>query len=160
MAGIAVEIDYAAKGDLLWLGNGTPNTDSAQNVTFEPDFDAFFSVDGECVGAYLFDAARILLPQLTLESRAVKFHFKDLRGNYSRETDTLTIGNINISAPFDKLRSEGVAEGLAAHYDEAGEVAGFTLERARELLLPLLQMWRTSTAEKPATIGEHKTPDS
>ena len=33
MAGVAVEVDYAVKGDLLWLGNGIPNTDSAQNVT-------------------------------------------------------------------------------------------------------------------------------
>ena len=155
MAGIAIEVDYAVKGDLLWLGNGIPNTDSAQNVTFEPDFDAFFSVDGKCVGVYLFDAARILLPQLTLDSPTVKFHFKELRGAYSRDADTLTIGNGNMAAS-----SEEMAKGLTAHYDDRGEVVGFTLEWARELLLPLLRMPRVSTAEELAAIGEHKTPGS
>lgn len=135
MAGIGVEVDYAVKGDLLWLGNGIPNTDSAQNVTFEPDFDAFFSVDGECVGVYLFDAARILLPQLTLELPDVKFHFKELSGTYSSDTDTLTISNGNMAA-----RSEETAKGLAAHYDETGDVVGFTLEQAGLLLLPLLRV--------------------
>ena len=135
MAGVAVEVDYVAKGDLLWLGNGIPNTDSAQNVTFEPDFDAFFSVDGKCVGVYLFDAARILLPQLTLESPTVKFRFKELSGIYSRDADTLTIGNGNMAA-----RSEEMAKGLAAHYDDTGEIVGFTLEQAGALLLPHLRM--------------------
>ncbi len=135
MAGIAVEVDYIAKGDLLWLGNGSPNTDSAHNVTFEPDFDAFFSVDGKCVGVYLFDAARILLPQLTLESPTVKFCFKELSGTYSRDADTLTIGNGNIAA-----NSVEMAEGLIAHYGETGDVVGFTLEQAGALLLPLLRM--------------------
>ena len=155
MAGTAVEVDYVAKGDLLWLGNGMPNTDSAQNVTFEPDFDAFFSVDGKCVGVYLFDAARILLPQLTLESPAMKFHFKELNGIYFRETDTLTIGNGSMAA-----RSEEMTKGLAAHYDEAGEVIGFTLEQARALLLPLLRMWPQTVRAKPTTVSEHKIPDS
>lgn len=135
MAGVEVEVDYIAKGDLLWLGNGTPNTDSAHNVTFEPDFDAFFSVDGKCVGVYLFDAALILLPQLTVESPTVKFRFKELNGTYSRDSDTLTIGNGNIAAD-----NEEMAEGLIAHYDETGGVTGFTLEQAGALLLPLLRM--------------------
>ncbi len=135
MAGVAVEVDYVENGDLLWLGNGISNTDAAQNVTYEPDFDAFFSVDGECVGIYLFDAARILLPQLTLESATVKFRFKELNGIYSRETDILTIGNGNVAAT-----SKEMTKGLAAHYNETGDVIGFTLEQAGELLLPLLQM--------------------
>lgn len=155
MAGIAVEVDYAAKGDLLWLGNGIPNTDSARNVTFEPDFDAFFSVDGKCVGAYLFDATRILLPQLTLDSPTVKFRFKELKGAYSRDTDTLTIGNGNMAASSDEI-----AEGLTAHYCETGEVVGFTLEHAAELLLPRLQSWREPGRKEPAVIREHNAPSS
>ena len=147
MAGIAVEVDYAVKGDLLWLGNGIPNTDSAQNVTYEPDFDAFFSVDGKCVGIYLFDAARILLPQLTLDSPVVKFRFKELSGAYSRNTGTLTIGNGNMA-----VSSEEMAKGLTAHYDETGEVIGFTLERAAELLLPHLETWRPWTDDEMAQI--------
>ena len=155
MAGIAVEVDYAAKGDLLWLGNGIPNTDSARNVTFEPDFDAFFSVDGKCVGAYLFDAARILLPQLTLDSPTVKFRFKELKGAYSRDTDTLTVGNGNMAASSDEI-----AEGLTAHYCGAGEVVGFTLEHAAELLLPRLQNWLEPGRKEPAVIREHNAPSS
>ena len=147
MAGIAVEIDYSVNGDLLWLGNGIPNTDSAQNVTFEPDFDAFFSVDGKCVGAYLFDAARILLPRLTTNSPAVKFDFKELSGAYSGDTDTLTVGNGNATAS-----DREIAKGLTAHYDDTGKVAGFTLERAAELLLPHLETWRPWTDEEMAQI--------
>ena len=140
MAGIAVEVDYSAEGDLLWLGNGVPNTDSAQNVTFEPDFDSFFSVDGKCVGIYLFDAARILMPQLTKDSPMVKFRFKELTGMYSRKDDALTIGNGNSVAA-----SGEIADGLTAHYDKAGRVVGFTVGRARDLLLPILEKWPAST---------------
>ena len=143
MAGITVQIDYSVNGDLLWLGNGVPNTDSAQNVTFEPDFDAFFSVDGKCVGVYLFDAARILLPPLTVDSTDVKFNFKELSGVYSRDTDTLTIGNGNAAAS-----DREIAKGLTARYDDTDKVAGFTLERAAELLLPHLETWRPWTNEE------------
>ena len=166
MAGIAVEVDYEGNGDLLWLGNGIPNTDSAQNVTFEPDFDAFFSVDGKCVGVHLFDAARILSPQLTLDSPTVKFHFKELRGVYSRETDTLTIGNESNS-----VTSEEMANGLTAHCDNTGRVVGFTLKRAAELLLPHLETWRPWTddemaqiqkqmADRDAAMGKRMAPGS
>ncbi len=139
MAGLAVELDYAVKGDLLWLGNGLPNTDSAQNVTFEPDFDAFFSVDGECVGINLFDAARILLPPLTKDSPVGKFRFKELNGSYSRQADTLTVGNGGLTA-----NSGEIADGLTVYYDGGGKVVGFTIGRARELLLPLLEKWHAS----------------
>ena len=101
MAVIAVELNYAANGDLLWLGNGIPNTDSAQNVTFEPDFDAFFSVEGKCVGFYLFDAARILFPQLILESPTVKF------GNY-REFLAWPLGSARIVVATATLDNSGV----------------------------------------------------
>ena len=141
MAGLAIEVDYEVKGDLLWLGNGIPNTDSAQNVTFEPDFDAFFSDDGKCAGAYLFDAARILMPQLTRNAPIVSFKFKELTGVYSRKVDALTIGNGKSTA-----KSVEIADGLTAHYDEKGRVVGFTVGRAREMLLPVLEDWRASTA--------------
>ena len=147
MASIAVDVDYAAKGDLLWLGNGVPNTDSAQNVTFEPEFDVFFSVDGACVGLYLFDAARILLPHLTLDSSTVNFRFQELRGAYFRDADTLSFGNGNMAAS-----SGEVAEGLTAHYNETGKVVGFTLEKVRELLLPYLETWRPWTDGEMAEI--------
>ena len=142
MGGPAVEVDYSAKGDLLWLGNGIPNSDSAQNITFEPDFDAFLSADGKCVGVYLFDAARILLPQLNQNSPLVNFRIKELSGTYSRDTDTLTIGN------GDRVTgTEEVAKGFTSHRDESGQIVGLTLEQAGELLLPYLQMWNESATE-------------
>ena len=146
MAGLSVEIDYESTGDLLWIGNGIPNTDSAQNITFEPDFEAFFSADGDCSGVYLFDAARILLPHLTQENQTVKFRFKELEGGYSKETDTLSIGNGSAAAG-----SEEIAKGFTAHHDETDAVVGFTLERAGELLVPLLKKWRSSTPGGVAT---------
>ena len=155
MASIAVEVDYAVKGDLLWLGNGIPNLDSAQNITFEPEFDVFFSADGDCVGVYLFDAAHILLPQLTLDSSTVNFQFQELSGAYFKDEDTLTIGNGNMAAS-----SGEIAEGLTAHYGETGKVVGFTLENVRELLLPLLRMWCASAEEGPESFREHLIPDS
>ena len=140
MAGLAVEVDYSADGDLLWLGNGVPNTDSAQNVTFDPDFDAFFSEDGECVGIYLFDAARILMPQLAMNLPIVQFQVKDLTGLYSRNDDTLTIGSGKSA-----VKSGDIADGLTAHYDEAGKVVGLTIGEARILLLPVFKKWAAST---------------
>ena len=52
---------------------------------------------------------------------------------YCRETDTLEIHN------GEKVISNySVAKGLTAHLDADGETAGFTLEKARALLLPHL----------------------
>lgn len=141
MASLAVEVDYSAEGDLLWLGNGIPNIDSAQNVTFDPDFDAFFSAEGECVGIYLFDAARILVPQLTRDLPMVKFQVNDLSGVYSRKDDALTIGCGKAT-----VETGEVAAGLTAHYDEAGKVVGFTIGGARTLLLPVFENWPPCTA--------------
>ena len=56
-----------------------------------------------------------------------------LRIAYCRETDTLEIHNGE-----EVISSYGVAKGLTAHLDADGETAGFTLEKARALLLPHL----------------------
>ena len=143
MGGPTVEFDYVANGDLLWLGNGMPTTGGAKPVTFEPDFDAFFSQDGKCVGVYLYDAASILLVHLTANSPTVNFHFKELCGTYSRETDTLDIGN---GKPATSI--EGMAEGLDVSYGDNGRPVGFTLRNAAGLLLPHLQTWHEPTAEE------------
>ena len=74
---------------------------------------------------------------------SLKFRFKELNGVYARDSDTLTVGNGKVAAS-----SGAMAKGLTAHYDEAGKVAGFTLERAQEELLPHLQMRPTPTAER------------
>ena len=122
-----------------------PNTGGAKPVTFEPDFDAFFSEDGKCVGVYLFDAARILLSHLTANSPTVTFRYKELCGTYSGETDTLDIGNGKPAASTEEM-----AEGLVASYGENGRPVGFTLRNAANLLLPHLQTWHEPTAEEMA----------
>ena len=54
-----------------------------------------------------------------------------LRIAYCRDTDTLEIHN------GERVHTnQVVAEGLTAHLDADGETAGFTLERARTLLMP------------------------
>ena len=88
-------------------------------------------------------------------SPTVKFHFKKLSGAYSRDTDTLTIGNGNMAASAGEM-----AKGLSARYEEIREVAGFTLEWAEGMLLPLLPMWCASTAEELTTIRERMAADS
>ena len=143
MGGPTVELGYVANGDLLWLGNGMPTTGGAKPVTLEPDFDAFSSEDGKCVGVYLYDAARILLMHLTANSPTVKFHYKELCGTYSRVTDTLDIGNGKPAASIDEM-----AEGLDVSYGDNGRPVGFTLRNAAGLLLHHLQTWHEPTAEE------------
>ena len=143
MGGLTEELGYVANGDLLWLGNGMPITGGAKPVTFEPDFDAFSSEDGKCVGGYLYDASRILLSHLTANSPTVKSHYKELCGIYSRETDTLNIGNGKPAASIVEM-----AEGLEVSYGDNGRPVGFTLRNAAGLLLPHLQTWHEPTAEE------------
>ena len=56
-----------------------------------------------------------------------------LRIAYCRDADTLEIHNGE-----EVISSYGVAKGLTAHLDADGETAGFTLEKARSLLMPCL----------------------
>ena len=58
---------------------------------------------------------------------------RKLHVSYCRDTDTLEIHNGDLA---DYAYS--VAEGLTANLDSDWEVAGFTLEKARNLLLPAL----------------------
>ena len=66
---------------------------------------------------------------------------KKLTVSYCRDTDTLEVGNSE-STHY----SYAVAEGLTANLDADGEVAGFTLEKARELLLPHLSEYDAVSA--------------
>lgn len=58
---------------------------------------------------------------------------------YYGDTDTLSLWN---GAPASA--ADDVADNLIVDYDAAGDVVGFTIDHAAELLLPLL------TAAKPA----------
>ena len=59
---------------------------------------------------------------------------------YDRESDTLSIWN-----GIPASEAEDVAEHLVADFDNDGEVVGFTLERASELLRPHLMEDKTKT---------------
>ena len=149
MGAKAARIDYVATADFLSVGNGGERKveGGAWWVTMEPMFDAFYAEDGKCVLLYLFDAARILLPQMTQEKSKSAFQYKELSGSYSKDTDTLIISNGNT-----EVKREEMAWGIMAHYDENGEVVTVTFENAAKTLLPYLETWREPTAEELADI--------
>jgi uncharacterized protein YuzE len=65
-----------------------------------------------------------------------------LRIAYCRDTDTLEILN------GERVHSSyALAEGLTAHLDADGETAGFTLEKARTLLLPHLSEYDAASVK-------------
>ena len=103
----------------------------------EPMFDVFYTEDGKCVLLYLFDAARILLPQLTQEVAYVEFQYQELRGSYSREIDTLVIGDGTHPAT-----GEAMSDDVVAHYNDEGLAVSFTLKNVSQWLLPRLRTWR------------------
>ncbi len=72
---------------------------------------------------------------------------KKLTVFYFRDTDTLEVDNGESTHC-----SYAVAEGLTANLDADGEAAGFTLEKARELLLPHL-------SECDAVFAKSRLPD-
>ena len=88
-----------------------------------------------------------------------------LRIAYCRDTDTLEIRNGE-----EVTSSYAVAKGLTAQLDADGETAGFTLERARALLLPQLsayeatltklRLWQPPVMVSPEGFSEssRKTP--
>ena len=142
MGANAAKIDYVATADLLSIWPGGPDSGGGYAVTFKPDFDTFYSEDdGKCVGVYLFDAARILLPQLTQEVAYVEFQYQELRGSYSREIDTLVIGDGTHPA------TGAMSDGIMAHYNDEGLAVSFTLKNVSQWLLPRLRTWRGADKE-------------
>ena len=138
------EFDYSSLGDMLHIGNGVrkKSGSGSWSITTNPMFHIFYSEDGKCVLAYLYDAAQILLPPLTEDAPVDTFHFAELSGEYHRDTDTLTFGNGRAVTV-----SEEMAEGIMAHYDEGGNVVAFTLANASKTLLPHLRTWRGAENE-------------
>ena len=67
---------------------------------------------------------------------------RKLRISYCRDTDTLEIHN------GDEIHFRySVADGLTANLDADGEAAGFTLEKARALLLPHLSEYDAASTK-------------
>lgn len=65
----------------------------------------------------------------------------EVKGMYAGYKYTLSLNNGTLTVKSDRMQvsSNEVAEHLTVHYDADGDAAGFTLERAAELLLPYLK---------------------
>ncbi len=131
---IKAKITYSALGDLLSIWTGI-SKGGAQIVTMQPDCSSFYAREGQkCVGIYWYDAGSILLPLLERNDTSEADKYPELLVNYSRETDILAFGNRKTAA-----RKEAMAPGIVSHIDPAGLANRFTMERASDILLPLLK---------------------
>ena len=131
---IESRIDFSALGDLLSIWGKGPDKGGAQIVTMEPNISSFYSdadaADKHCVGIYWFDACQILLPVLEHGDMSEVEKYPELLVDYCRGTDTLVFGNREAV-----VRSQEMAEGLTAHFDQRGLAGSFTMENASVILL-------------------------
>ena len=152
-----LEIAYYDETDTLSLWNGRPaseggdliatgalipgnGADSAVTGDIIVDYDA----DGRVVGFTIEHAAELLLHPLA--RKGSDSQHLEVAGMYAgyRYTLSLNNGTLTLNSDRERVRSAEVAEHLTAHYDAAGDAAGFTLKHATELLLPYLNGKDTS----------------
>ena len=106
---------------------------------------ADFDTQGKCVGFEFLDAAELFLPYLCPnEYTEPDTEGEDLTIDYCQETDTLSFRN---SSPISY--SETVIDHCVAHLDSKGDPVGFTLEKASELVLPLLLQRSSGNTARP-----------
>ncbi len=127
----ATPYKYDSGLDILCFSTGV---DYEESATIAALLMADFDTKGHCTGFEFLDAADLFLPYL----RPEEFAKPDLEGEdltiaYCEESDTLSFHN---SATVSY--SETVIEHCIAHLDWEGYPVGFTLEKASELVLPLL----------------------
>ncbi|MXY47215.1 MAG: DUF2283 domain-containing protein [Chloroflexi bacterium] len=117
------------------------------------DVIADYDSDGKVVGFAIEHAVELLLHPLARKGGDLE-HL-EVQGMYAGYSYTLLLHNGTLTFGSDRkqVRSGEVAEHLTAHYDADGDAAGFTLERASELLLPLL---KSEPASQPIHIGEQR----
>lgn len=146
-----LEITYFDDTDTLSLWNGIPASEGGDLIATGPlsvddtdgivtgDVIAGYDSDGRVVGFTIEQAAELLLHPLVREGSASDC--LKVEGMYAgyRYTLSLDNGTLILSSDREQVRSDEVAEHLMAHYDADGDAAGFTLERAAELLLPHLK---------------------
>jgi len=117
--------------DILSLSTGG---DYEESATIAFDLMADFDTKGRCIGFEFLDAADLFLPYLRPgEFAKPEIGEEDLTIVYYKESDTLFFHN---SEPVSY--SENVLDHCIAHLDAEGDPVGFTLEKASELVLPLL----------------------
>ena len=121
---------YDRELDILSLST---ERDYEESATVAYDLMACFDTQGHCMGFEFLDAADLFLPYLCPD-KYPKFEFEDdLTISYDTKSDTLSFHN---SEPVSY--SETVIEYCIAHLDWEGYPVGFTLDKASELILPLL----------------------
>ena len=125
----SVPYTYESGLDILSLSTKGDYEESAAVAGFlTADFDA----QGRCIGFEFLDAAELFLPYLCPDEYAKPDLEEDLAIVYRPESDTLRLHNSG-SVSY----SENVLDHCVAHLDAEGNPVGFTLERAKEHLLPL-----------------------
>lgn len=129
------EISYDWEDDTLWVGNGGS---PSGGIDLSPRCIVFF--DPGCVNANAFtfdDAREIILPVLQGQvTREIRYEGpeEDAVMIYDRETDTLRLQN---SLP--NLVRKDIFDGCSVFLErDKGLVSAIVLERAAELLLPVL----------------------
>lgn len=127
----ATPYTYDSEFDILCLSTGG---DYEESATIAFDLMADFDTKGRCVGFEFLDAADLFLPYLRPgEFVKPEIGEEDLTIVYYADSDTLSFHN---SEPVSY--SENVLDHCIAHLDAGGDPVGFTLEKASELVLPLL----------------------
>ena len=122
---------YDRELDILSLST---RLDYEESATLAYDLMANFDSKGHCMGFEFLDAAELFLPYLCPD-KFPKFDLEDgLAIAYDMESDTLSFDNSEAVS-----YSETVIEHCIAHLDAEGDPVGFTLEKASELILPLLE---------------------
>ena len=130
MTGKHTPYTYDRELDILSLST---KMDYEESATIAYDLMASFDPQGHCMGFEFLDAAYLFLPYLCPD-QFPQFDLEDgLTISYSSESDTLSFHN---SEPVSY--SENVLDHCIAHLDAEGDPVGFTLEKASELVLPLL----------------------
>ena len=147
-----LEIAYFSDTDTLSLWNGKPASEGGDLIAmgaliFEDnanggvtgDVIADYDSDGRVVGFTIEHAVELLLHPLATKGRTSE-HL-EVKGMYAGYGYTLLLnhGTLSLYSDREQVRSSEVAKHLIAHYDADGDAAGFTLERAAELLLPYLK---------------------
>ena len=122
---------YDSGLDILSLSTGG---DYEESATIAALLMADFDTKGRCIGFEFLDASDLFLPYLCPgEFAKPDISEEDLTIVYCEESDTLSFHN---SEPMSY--SENVLDHCIAHLDSEGDPVGFTLEKASELILPLL----------------------
>ena len=155
-----IDIRYFSDTDTLSLWNGVPASEAGDIIAVgeliydanargdaPADIIADYDADGKVVGFTIEHAAELLLRPLAKHGGAsdafvVNGMFAGYGYTLSLAGGALTLRNH--SADIARSDEVGVYDGgrftarLTAHYDAAGDAAGFTLTHAADALLPLL----------------------